>query len=171
MIIVFNDPLLLDFLKVCDQMPDDERAQVEAVSGEKYDVDKAAIGNFTAPGPKWVVKEGTEEDFHNGLAQPLMVGGFVPQRPGVWRDFLISTPKAWDKEHFFQMTRTCRRAMDAMLYSGQAHRLECIVPAARLESRPELRRWYTLLGYNEEGPRYGYYANGGDAIGFSRVRH
>lgn len=171
MILTFNDPLLLDVLKICDRMPDDERAQLEAFTGQKFDVDSAAIGNFTVPGPKWVVKEGTEEEFHRGVAQPLMVGGFVQQRPGVWRDFLLSTPEAWDKKHFFQMTRICRKAMDTMLYSGHAHRLECIVPAARVQSRPELVRWYKLLGYNEEGPRYGYCANGADAIGFSRVRH
>lgn len=171
MIRVFNNPFLADFIQIASRMPEDERAQVEAMTGEPYDIDGVAVGNFMVPGPKWVIKSGTEEQFSTGLATPIVVGGFAPQRPGVWRDFLLTTPEAWDKEHYFTVTRVCRRAMDAVLQSGTAHRLECVVPAARVQSRPELARWYKLLGYNEEGLRYGYCANGTDALAFSRVRH
>lgn len=161
MIEVFNNPFLGQFIHVCARMPKDERAQIEAMSGAEYDVDGAAIGNFTVPGPKWVI---------TADKSPIVIGGFVPQRPGVWRDFLLTTPDAWEK-HWFAVTRICRRAMDAMLYSKQAHRLECVVPAARVQSRPELAKWYKILGYNQEGLRYGYCANGADALAFSRVRH
>jgi hypothetical protein len=157
----FNDPYLLDFLKICAAMPADERAQLEAFTGQPYDVDGAAVGNYTAPGPKWVIK-------NDGV--PLVVGGFVPQRPGVYRDFLLTTPDAF-AQFAFPITRICRRIMDAMLISV-AHRIECIVPAPRLESRPELVKWYKVLGYEQEqGRRYGYCANGADAIGFARVKH
>jgi len=33
-IIVYTDPLLLDFVKVCINMPQDEREQLEAFTGE-----------------------------------------------------------------------------------------------------------------------------------------
>lgn len=161
MIQVFDNPYLLDFIKVCAQMPEDERRQIEAVHGQDYSIDGAAVGNFTVPGPKWVIKWNE---------QPIVIGGFVPQRPGVYQDFLLTTASAW-KEHWFPVTRICRRIMDAMFISGEAHRIECVVPAARVLSRPELRKWYSILGYHEEGPRYGYCADGSDAIGFSRVRH
>ena len=105
MIQVYTNPLLLDFIKVCLNMPQDEREQLEAFTGEKYDVDAAAIGNFTVPGPKWVIK--ADEDV-------LCIGGFVPQRPGVYRDFMLTTPAAWET-HWFAITRIARRAMDAML--------------------------------------------------------
>lgn len=170
MITVFNNPFLADFIQVAANMPEDERKQLEQFTGEKYDIDGVAIGNYTAPGPKWVIKVGDDQEaFNLGLARPIVVGGFVPQRPGVWRDFLLTTPDAW--EHWFAVTRICRRVMDAMLISGQAHRLECIVPVSRLEKRPELEKWYKVLGYNKEGLHHGYCADGADAISFARVRH
>lgn len=162
MIQCYNNPWMTDFIQVCAKMPEDERAQVEAFTGEPYDIDGAAVGNFTAPGPKWVIK--ADE-------LPLVIGGFVPVRPGVYRDWLLTTPEAWEKANFFSVTRICKRIMDAMLLSKTAHRLECIAPASRVESRPELARWYKLLGYTQEGRHYGYCANGADAISFSRVKH
>lgn len=161
MIQVYNNPLLLDFIKICIAMPDDERQQLEAFTGEKYDVDGAAVGNFSVAGPKWVIKADDE---------PILIGGFVPQRPGVWRDFLLTTPLAWEK-HWFAATRHCRRAMDAMLTSRQAHRLECVVPAARVAKRKDLQKWYKIVGYNKEATLHGYCASGADAIMYSRVKH
>jgi hypothetical protein len=157
MIQLYTDPLLLDFIKVCINMPQDEREQLEAFTGEPYTVDGAAIGNFMAPGPKWVIKADDE---------PIAIGGFVPQRPGVWRDFMLTTPAAWEK-HWFPITRIARKAMDAMFISKQAHRLECISH----HSRQKAFRWYSVLGYNKEATLYGYCANGADAVLFSRVRH
>ncbi len=157
MIQIYNNPLLLDFLKVCHQLPQDERDQLEAFTGEKYTVDGAAVGNFTVPGPKWVLKNGDE---------PLCIGGFVPQRPGVWRDFMLTTPVVWEK-HWFTATRNARRAMDAMFQSGQAHRLECISH----HSREKAFKWYKVLGYHREATLHGFCANGADAISFARVRH
>jgi hypothetical protein len=160
MIQVYTNPLLLDFIQVCINMPQDEREQLEAFTGEKYDVDCAAIGNFTVPGPKWVIKDGDTV---------LCIGGFVPQRPGVYRDFMLTTPAAWD-QHWFGITRVARRAMDAMLKTT-AHRLECVAPANRLAYRPEIEKWYSVLQYKKEATLYGYCANGADAILFSRVKH
>lgn len=157
MITVYSNPLLLDFIKVCIKMPEDERAQLEAATGQPYDVDGAAIGNFSVTGPKWVLKVDDE---------PIVVGGFAMQRPGVWRDFMLTTPEAWDK-HWFGVTRICRRVMDDMLHSGMAHRLECVAHF----SREKAQKWYKVLGYNFEARMYGYYANGHDALLYSRVRH
>lgn len=156
MIQVYNDPLLLDYIKVCIKMPDDERAQLEAFTGEAYDIDRAAVGNWSVPGPKFVIKVNDD---------PIAVGGFVPQRPGVYRDFMLTTPEAWT-EHWYAVTRICRRVMDAMLIT-HAHRLECV----SLASREKAFKWYKVLGYHQEGVRYGYCANGADAMAFSRVKH
>jgi hypothetical protein len=159
MIQVYTDPLLLDFIKVCINMPQDERDQLEAFTGEKYDIDRAAIGNFTVPGPKWVIKADDE---------PICIGGFVQTRPGVWRDFMLTTAPAWEK-HWFPVTRVCRRAMDAMFTSGQAHRLECITPAQRLSARPKIEEWYRILGYKNENVLHAYCANRYDAVMFARI--
>lgn len=157
MIQVYSNPLLLDFIKVCIKMPEDERAQLEAATGQPYDVDGAAIGNFSVIGPKWVLKVDDE---------PIIVGGFALQRPGVFRDFMLTTPEAWE-QHWFGVTRICRRIMDDMLYSGLAHRLECVAH----HSREKAQKWYSVLGYNFEARMYGYYANGHDALLYSRVKH
>jgi hypothetical protein len=157
MIQVYTNPLLLDFIKVCIDMPQDERENFEVLTGQKYDVDSIAIGNFTMPGPKWVIKADDE---------PICVGGFVPQRPGVYRDFMINTPAVWEK-HWFPVTRIARRAMDAMLQSKQAHRLECISH----HSREKAFKWYSALKYTKEATLYGYCADGSDAVLFSRVQH
>ena len=162
MIQFYTNPLLLEFIKVCWQLPQDEREQIEAFTGQPYDIDGAAVGNFMVQGPKWVAKEGLD-------AEPLAVGGFAQQRPGVWRDFMLNTPAAFAKENFYSMTRLCRRAMDSMLSNG-AHRLECIVPAKRLAERPELENWYGVLRYRREATLRAFLANGGDAVIFSRVR-
>jgi hypothetical protein len=155
----YNNPYLLDFLIVCDKMPPDERAQLEAFVGEPYDVDRAAIGNFQTLGPKWVWKT------DDGV--PLAVGGYVLQRKGVWRDFLLSTPEIWQRPYWFPFTRSVVRIMNSMLLSGEAHRLECI----SLASRTKAFSWYDTIGYNKEGVLHGYAANGSDAVLYARCRH
>jgi hypothetical protein len=154
---VYTDPLLLDFIKVCARMPEDERRQLEAFTGHPYDIDGAAVGNFMAQGPKWVFKVDDE---------PIIVGGFTQQRPGVWRDFMLTTPEAWGK-HWFSVTRMCRRIMDDMIHAPGVHRLECISHAKRAKAHD----WYRVLSYNLEGTMYGYCADGSDAVLYSRVRH
>ncbi len=157
MIQVYSDPTLLDFIKVVWAMPENERENFEALTGEKYNVDSIAVGNFMVNGPKWVAKVDDE---------PICVGGFAYQRSGVWRDFMINTPVAFEK-HWFPLTRICRRAMNSMFISKQAHRLECIT----LASREQAMKWYRVLGYNREATLNGYCANGADAVLFSRVQH
>ena len=158
MITIYNDPTMLDFVRVCLQMPQDERDQIQAFTGAPYDVDNTAINNFLAPGPKIVLKVGDD---------PICIGGFIQQRPGVYRDFMINTPASFSPKHWFEVTRISRRFMDHVLHNG-AHRVECICLASR-EARNS--RWYKVLGYNREATLYGYCASGADAVLFSRVRH
>lgn len=155
MIQVYNNPLLLDFIKVCVRLPQDERDQLEALTGQTFDVDGAAVGNFMVNGPKWVIKWDNE---------PIIVGGFEYQRKGVWRDFMLTTPEAWS-EHWFPVTRICRRVMDSMFSSGTAHRLECISDARREKAH----RWYKTLRYDREAVMRGYCTDGRDAVMYSRV--
>jgi len=161
MIQLYQNPPLIDYLHACMYMPEDERAQIEAFHGQPYDVDGAAIGNFTVPGVKFAIKTAPD-------AMPLAVGGFVMQRPGVWRDFMLTTPEAFEKRNWFAVTRLCRHAMDWMLKSKQAHRLECVCLASR---EGKNSRWYNVLGYNREATLYGYCAYGADAVSFARVEH
>jgi hypothetical protein len=161
MIKVYTNPLMWDFLRVCASMPEDERAQLEVFVGEKYDIDRAAVGNYEVQGPKWVVKD---ED------EPIVIGGFQRLRQGVWQDYMLTTPAAWSPKYWFAITRICRRAMDAMFESGEAHRVQCIAPANRLAQRPEIERWYGVVGYTREATLWRYCTDGSDAVIFSRVR-
>ncbi len=158
MITIEQNPLLLDYIKVALAMPDDQKKQLENFTGHEFDIDGCAMGNFQAQGHKWVIRDENRE--------PLCVGGFARERPGVWRDFMLTTPAAFEK-HGFQITRICRRIMDAMFLSGEAHRVECIAPL----SRQHMFKWYKILGYNKEAVLHGYCADGSDAVIFSRVQH
>lgn len=162
MIQLYTNPMLLDFIKLAIDLPQDERDQIEALVGEPYDIDAVAVGNFMVQGPKWILKDD---------AVPIVAGGFKQNRPGVWRDYMLTSDIAWEKRYWFHVTRASRRCMDAMFASKQAHRIECIAPAARLEKFPEIERWYGIMGYHREGIRYGYCANGADAVAFVRVQH
>ena len=159
MIQLYTNPLLLDYIKVCIRMPQDEREQLEAFTGYPYDVDGAAIGNFSTHGYKWVFRESPE-------GEPLAIAGFVQRRPGVWRDFMLTTPELW--AHYHGVTRIVRRAINGLLHSGNAHRVECMCLASREQKNS---RWYKTIGYNREATLYGYAANGADAVVFSKVRH
>jgi len=161
MVVIYDNPTLLDFVFATIQMPEGERRAFEALTGHKYDVDGIAIGNYGVTGPKWVMK--------NDEGKVLSVGGFALQRPGVYRDFQINSPEAFsDKANWLPLTRFCRKAIDWMLDSKQAHRIECVTPASR---GPDVLRWYRTLGYYFEGTIYGYCANGEDALMYCKVKH
>lgn len=157
MITVHTDPLLIDFLVCANHAPEDQRDHFTKLTGLAYNVDDVAVGNFQVPGLKWV--------FKNEDGYPLLVGGFAPQRPGVWRDFLISTGEAFGPKYWKACTRACRRIMDQM-FVADAHRIECIAPASRVKARA----WYKLMGYTLEAPLRGYCADGSDAVSYVRVR-
>lgn len=161
MIEVVHNPLLLDYIKVCVNMPEDERAQVPEFTGYPFGIDNVAIGCWQVSGPKWSIRRDGE---------PLVVGGFHQERPGVWRDFLLTTPDAWTRENWMPVTRACRRIMDSMFQNGAAHRMECVTPSIRVKSRPELPKWYGVLGYHHEATLRGYCVSGADAELFSRVK-
>lgn len=152
---VYKAPKLGDFYTVCTRLPEDEREQFEAFSGEKFDPERIAAAYSLRAGPSWVL---TADGF------PLLVAGFDMIRPGVWQDWLFSTPEAWDR-HWRTVTKYCRRAMDAMLRSG-AHRLQCVSLASRIHAH----RWYRPLGLELEGTLRGYGVHGEDALMFSRLR-
>jgi hypothetical protein len=154
--VVHQKPHLGDFVAVCTQLPQDEREQFEAFTGETFDPARVAAAFSLRGGPAWVV---TADD------EPIIVAGFDMIRPGVWQDWLFSTPKAWDAQHWRSVTKICKKAMDALL-RDDAHRLQCVSLASRIHAH----RWYRPLGLTLEGTLRGYGVNGEDALMFSRLR-
>jgi hypothetical protein len=156
---VIPNPILLDYIRIVLDMHPEQRTCFTTLTGQPYDVDAIAMGNFMIPGAKWV--------FHaNG--KPICFGGFAEQRPGVYRDYFVSTPDAFLPECYVFVTRTIRKLIYGMLRGG-AHRIECVTPAGRVT--PKLHKWYSTIGYNKEALHYGYCADGSDAVCYARVRH
>jgi hypothetical protein len=152
---IYKDPPLIDFLKVCSQLPADERQQYEVFSGDTFNAERLAALYSLRAGPSWVL---TVE------GEPICIAGFDMIRAGVWQDWMFSTPIAWSK-HWRLVTKTSRKVMGAMLQSS-AHRLQCV----SLASRVHAHRWYRTLGLELEGTLRGYGVNGEDALMFSRLR-
>lgn len=155
MLKVYKNPQLVDFIQVCRQLPTDEIEQFEAFTGEPFNPDLVAAAYALRPGPAWVLTADNE---------PIVIAGFDMLRPGVWQDWMFSTPVAWEK-HWRTVTKYCRKTMDAMLQSG-AHRLQCVSLASRIHAH----RWYRPLGLVLEGTLHGYGVNGEDAFMFARLR-
>ena len=153
---LYTNPRLADFYLVCHSLCEDEREQYRAFAGEDFDPEVVAAAYHLRECPKWVLSTD---------AGPVVVGGFDMIRPGVWQDWLFSTPAAWSPENWRGVTRACRRVMDAMLNS-QGHRLQCL----SLASRTRAHRWYRPLGLQLEGTLRGYGVNGEDALMFARLR-
>lgn len=153
---LYTNPQLVDFLIVLDNLPADEIQQYEAFTGQKWDPQEVAAAYSLHPGPKWL---GAVE------GKPVCIAGFELIRPGVWQDWLFSTPAVWT-DHWRTATKLCRKVMDLMLQK-EAHRLQCV----SLASRTAAHRWYRPLGYTQEGILRHYGAHGEDAVMFSRIRN
>lgn len=148
-------PTIIDLIKVCRQLPDDERVQYQAFQGVAFVPDEAAVRFACMEGPRWALVDADGE--------PIIVGGFTWIREGVWQDWLLTTPAAWER-HWRTVTKVCRRVMDQML-ATEAHRLQCIA----LAGREGARRWYGALGYRHEGVLRQFGHNREDAVIYSRI--
>lgn len=153
---LYRDPTLIDLLDVCHRLPEDEREQIEAFSGEKYDAQRYAAAYHLRPGPKWLLHDGE---------RTVAVAGFDMVRPGVWQDWMFSTPEAWSSANWRSTTKYVRRVMDAMLKT-EAHRLQCVSLASRIQAH----RWYRTLGLVYESTLEAYGAGGENALMFKRLR-
>jgi hypothetical protein len=152
---LYRNPSLVEFILVCNRVPDDEREQFEAFAGEPFTPERAAASFYLRGGPCWSIVA-------NG--EPIVVAGFDMLRPGVWQDWMLSTPEAWST-HWRSVTKLSKRVMDFMLRET-AHRLQCVSLASRIHAH----RWYRPLGLRLEGTLAGYGVNGEDALMYSRLR-
>ena len=158
MITVRTDPTLLDLLGVCINLPMDEREQYEALNGVPYDPDALAYEAWGWSGPRWAGYDS------NGL--PVVVGGLIRMRPGVFRTWFFATADAWSK-YGRDVTRATRQIIAAALTeSGGAHRIETVA----LASREAACRWYQALGLRQESTLKKYGVNGEDAVLFVGLR-
>lgn len=137
---------LLDIVGVCTHLIPEDRVQYEAFTGRPYEIDAAAVGHWHFAGPKFTA---FVDD------RPIVVGGYVPVRPGVYNSWFLSTPEAWRTPG---VTTITRQIIAGMLQNG-AHRLETVC----LASRADTRRWYEKIGLRFETTLEKYGARGEDA--------
>jgi hypothetical protein len=152
-------PIVQDFAYVAANMRPDEIEQYLALTGlPEYVPDVAARSWVASPGSQFVMVG------RDGL--PVLVGGFAPVRRGVFEGWLAGTQHGW-ASHWRAMTKVCRGLMDDLLDTGGAHRIETFALAGRTQAHG----WYERsLLMQREGVLRGYFADGQDAIVFSRVK-
>lgn len=153
---LYRTPKLLDYLHICHHMEIDQREQIEAFTGQPYDVETAAMGFASLAGPAWLMCEDEK---------PIGAAGFTMIRRGVWQDWMATTPRCWEPDVWRTTTKHVKRVMDAMLKT-EAHRLQCVSLASRIHAH----KWYRVIGLELEGPLRAYGAGGEDALMFARVR-
>lgn len=151
MTLLKRDCNLGDMLIVSAYLPEDERAQISAFTGAPYEIDANAVRAWRLPGPKWAVATDAEPN------RALVVGGFIPQRPGVYQTWFLATPEAWQPGIGKELTEIVAAAIKTQLSS--AHRIETLC----LASRERTRRWYERIGLHFETLLHGFGANGEDA--------
>jgi len=157
MTVHLHDFNLADVLYVCGNLPDDERELFEAINGEQFNADDVAAAAFQCPGMHWVIRSS------GGIA--LVAGGFVRQRPGVFRTWFFATEFAWTS-HGGELTLLVRDVIQRLLDERLAHRVETVT----LANRHRARKWYEQIGLKQESTLRGYAATGEDAVLYVATR-
>ena len=152
--VTLAQPSLTDFMYICDNLPEDEMRQFEAMSGQPFDADEAAISCHMAPGPKWVAI--------NEEGKPLAVGGCSELRPDVWQTWMLVPNSTWETdgrgltEHVLLLQKEMQK---------RGHRIQTLV----LSDRERAKAWYDTLGLECEGTLRAYGAGGEDFDMYSTI--
>jgi hypothetical protein len=137
-------------LAVIQQMPEDERALFKAMTGDDFDAENVLVALADLPGSHHLFWVGEK---------PIAVGGFIPQRKGVYRTWFIAPDSAW-AEHGQELTESCKSLISGMLEDGLAHRIETVT----LADRAKARAWYERIGLVFESTQRKYGSGGEDAV-------
>ncbi len=92
----------------------------------------------------------------------LVVAGFLPQRPGVLRTWMLPTDEAW--RYGSELTAYTAAGINARLEEN--HRIETICP----DSHVAAKAWYPKIGLKQESTLAKYCSDGSDAALFVRLR-
>ncbi len=138
-------------------LPAEERAVAEALSGEKFDPQRAAASLHLAPGMHFA--------FADSAGWAVAAGGFIPQGNGVFRTWFMAPESTW-YAHGRELTRLVRELIRKMLEDGVARRIETIT----LADRTRARDWYTKIGLSFESTMRQYGAQGQEAVMYVAVK-
>ncbi len=143
-------------MAVLQQMPESEKVIFKAMTGDDFDAENVLIALADLPG--------THHLFWNGET-PVAVGGFIPQRKGVYRTWFIAPDESW-KTCGQEITDKCRDLVQGMIEDGLAHRVETVTLADKVEARA----WYERIGLTFESTQRGYGSGGEDAVMYVALR-
>ncbi len=143
-------------MAVLQQMPEAEKVIFKAMTGDDFDAENVLIALADLPG--------THHLFWNGET-PVAVGGFIPQRKGVYRTWFIAPDESW-KTCGQEITDKCRDLVQGMIEDGLAHRVETVTLADKVEARA----WYERIGLTFESTQRGYGSGGEDAVMYVALR-
>jgi len=135
-----------------------DRDVVEALTGQPYHVDDVTVRCMGYAGPKWTFVDEKDPDY------ALVVGGFIPQRTGVYASWFFASKQAW-KLYREEVTAMARERVGYMLASG-AHRVETL----SLADKKIACAWYEAIGLTRESTLRKFAADGRDAVLYVAVR-
>lgn len=154
MITLIPGTRLIDLLMIGERLRKGEREQLEAAYGEAFSFEHAAARAFSWGDPKWTAFD---------ESGPIFAMGMIPQRPGVWLMWGMTTEAAWRQP--IALTKAVLSIMRAMFQNG-AHRIEHISMA----NREKDHAWYLkCLKLKFEGKMLAWGASGADALLFART--
>lgn len=102
--------------------------------------------------------------YYDDLGTPVLCGGFIPQRKGVYSTWFLTTAAGWDR-YALEVTEAAAERLSFMI-AGGANRLETLC----LDSRDRAHRWYTKIGLHRESTLKAYCVDGSDAAMFVMTR-
>lgn len=135
-------------------LPADELEQIKLFGIRETEPAALAAMAQALPGPKWA--------FHDG-ERPLVVGGFIPHREGVYASWFLASQAAWEHAGREVTAMTAER-IKYMLANG-AHRIETVC----LAKRKLAQRWYQRLGLRLESTMSHFCVDGSDAVMFVKT--
>ncbi len=144
-----------DIMYVACQLPADEWEQIEKF-GVGRDLDSLVTRTMLIGGPRWAYV-----DDERDADKALVVGGFIPQRKGVYQSWFLASKQAWAL-YGRQVTALAKERLSWMMTEGGAHRVETVC----LASRKLAQRWYKSTGLRFESTLTGYCIDGSDAVMF-----
>lgn len=149
---ILTDCNLVDVLFVGRSLPQEEIEQIEAFSGDKFNIQEIAIQLFNTEHPRWCIR--VEE-----TGEPLVVAGMHQIGSNSWRTWFFATQSAWDdygREISFHTAKTRKLMMEEQEYM----RIETVC----LATRKLAQEWYTAVGMKYESTMHGYGVNGESAV-------
>lgn len=146
----FQDICIGHLLHVFCNLRDSEWDTIYSILGPQT-IDSMVMRCSLYSGPKWAY--GDEDK------PPLIVGGFIPQRLGVYSSWFFPTINAWSI-YPSEVTKVAVERKRLMFEESGAHRIETVC----LASDKLAQRWYKSIGFNLEATMTGYCANGTDAV-------